>query len=467
MRTLISTLKANARMALVICLWFLLASTGSLLGLHRIMALSGPAANNLPLLALGYLTQAAGIGAFQSQRVVAFMLCLYVLALAGIEVSGNLAFAFTTSLLANVLAGTFQGYYLMLLASRVHRGSRGTVFGCGYAASTFLTLLMSLPADGALASGAPCLGCCALLAAAVLYLLGLKGGPLSARKSAESPGVHAALGKTAPDRKGLLLVGSAIVVACFVHSIGFSFPANALNAHVNLELSRLLYGFGLAVIGRAADYDRRFALVACATSLVMPFLMLSLSGTDAASALLWSLGYLLTGAYVLFNVLIATDLAESTGRCDQAGGGMMAGYVGDAAGASLCFALSGTPTALIALACTGFALAVVLSILLYLPVSAKQPAIVSDEQRSKDLLDLFAARHALTLREREVPALVIAGKSNAEIAAELVVSERTVKFHMTNLLKKTGCKTRLDVIAQFAELKSSPESTHRFLRTLP
>jgi len=345
----------------------------------------------------------------------------------------------------------------MILASRVRKGSRGTVFGCSYAASTFLTLLMSLPADGTLTSGMPCLGCCSLLAAAVFCLLNMKGGLLLTEENVKPPS-GGAPGETALDRKGLLLVGSTLVVACFVHSIGFSFPSDALSAGVNLELSRILYGFGLAVIGIAADYDRRFALVACVASLVMPFLMLALSGANAASTLLWSLGYLLTGAYVLFSVLIATDLADSAGRCSQAGAGTMARYMGDAAGASLCFALSGSPIALIALACAGFALAVILLILLYLQVYAQQPNAVSDEQRNKDLLDLFAARHALTLREHDVLTLVIAGKSNSEIAAELVVSERTVKFHMTNLLKKTGCKTRLDVIAQFAELKNSPGS---------
>ena len=49
--------------------------------------------------------------------------------------------------------------------------------------------------------------------------------------------------------------------------------------------------------------------------------------------------------------------------------------------------------------------------------------------------------------------LVLAEKTNAEIAGELVVSERTVKFHMTNLLKKTGCKGRLEILAKYAAMQ--------------
>ena len=129
---------------------------------------------------------------------------------------------------------------------------------------------------------------------------------------------------------------------------------------------------------------------------------------------------------------------------------MFARYVGDAAGASLCFALADRPIALIAFASAAFLVAVVLFILLYPKVFAVPHDVVGDDQKRQIQLQRFSASHALTLRERDVLKLVLEGKSNAEIAAELVITERTVKFHMTNLLKKTCCKTRLDVIAQFA-----------------
>jgi DNA-binding NarL/FixJ family response regulator len=51
----------------------------------------------------------------------------------------------------------------------------------------------------------------------------------------------------------------------------------------------------------------------------------------------------------------------------------------------------------------------------------------------------------LTAREREVGALVARGCGNAEIAAELIISEATVKDHVHNILKKSGLKTRAAV----------------------
>jgi DNA-binding CsgD family transcriptional regulator len=53
----------------------------------------------------------------------------------------------------------------------------------------------------------------------------------------------------------------------------------------------------------------------------------------------------------------------------------------------------------------------------------------------------------LSVRERDVLALVVAGLSNAEIAGKLFISEGTVKAHVHRLLKKTGVRRRGDLIA--------------------
>lgn len=57
----------------------------------------------------------------------------------------------------------------------------------------------------------------------------------------------------------------------------------------------------------------------------------------------------------------------------------------------------------------------------------------------------------LTPREREVARFLSHGKSNREIAEELVLSERTVENHISNILTKLGFTSRAQVAVWAAE----------------
>ncbi|MFD8615986.1 MULTISPECIES: response regulator transcription factor [Streptomyces] len=54
---------------------------------------------------------------------------------------------------------------------------------------------------------------------------------------------------------------------------------------------------------------------------------------------------------------------------------------------------------------------------------------------------------ALSAREREVLVLVAKGTTNREIAAELFISEATVKTHLTHIFAKLGTKDRAAAVA--------------------
>jgi NarL family two-component system response regulator LiaR len=53
----------------------------------------------------------------------------------------------------------------------------------------------------------------------------------------------------------------------------------------------------------------------------------------------------------------------------------------------------------------------------------------------------------MTGREKEILALMVEGLSNNEIAERLIVSQSTVKFHVSNILSKLGVTGRTEAVA--------------------
>jgi DNA-binding NarL/FixJ family response regulator len=59
-----------------------------------------------------------------------------------------------------------------------------------------------------------------------------------------------------------------------------------------------------------------------------------------------------------------------------------------------------------------------------------------------------AKQGKLSRREREVLALVAEGRSNREIAAALIISENTAKYHVAQLLNKLGAGSRAEAVTR-------------------
>ncbi len=86
----------------------------------------------------------------------------------------------------------------------------------------------------------------------------------------------------------------------------------------------------------------------------------------------------------------------------------------------------------------------------------------------------------LSNREAEVAELVSKGLSNKEVANQLFVTEKTVKFHLTNIYKKMNVKSRAQLIvwclphlgfveneAQAAQAQANTAASAAAVNTIP
>ncbi len=359
-----------------------------------------------------------------------------------------------------LFSGFIQTFYLIQLSRQVEPGRRGVVFGLGYACSIGLTWLFSL-GRGYVGHGIPYGLVTSILCtvATMVLLLGTQprdhGSPSplgeDCAEGIETPVTDTdapTASSTESVRSTIALAGAFVLLASAEKNLGFGFPPTDIVLGVSVEFSRLFYAAGLVAAGIAADYRRSYGVACGMAALVTPFALLALSGEPISSTVLWSLDYLLYGFFALFRVTLFLDLSTRESATYLACFGLMFGRLGDAAGNALSLALSGNNVALVGLAGVMLICAIPMALQLFPNVYAPEPTIVYKEvprASESDRLGRFAQYYDLSRREREVLDQVLASRTNVEAAELLFVSESTIKFHIRNLLRKTGCRNRVEL----------------------
>ncbi len=440
-----------ATCVLWIALCFGLTSAAYLSWLHRLTALASSLAADWLSMGAGYLLQAAGMGiaacrlhrapgtdhsrAFALSAVLFAAVCAP--ALLGVSVAAVVGFG----LAMNLLCGVIAGYYLYAIAGAAEAGHRSLAFSGGYALSTVAVGLLALIGKGALLHSpwAVVLYIALALLAAGLAPHASLFGPFEAAPEAGPPPRPLSDGQVA-------LACGVIVLISAVKNLGFAFPASDIQAGLVPELSRLPYALGLTAAGLINDRNRRYGMLCTMAALILPFIMLGLSGQPVPSAVCWGLDYLFFGFFSVFRAVLFIDIACRAHRWELAPLGLLTGRLGDVAGTAVCLLLSGRNVPLIATAALLFFPAVFLFFRLYQRLYEPEAVRQRSEQ---EVFEAFCLRNDLSNREREVLRMVVQDRANGEIAEALFVSQSTVKYHVRNILQKTGCKNRGELTQKY------------------
>ena len=448
---LIQRLSPRTACAAWIAVCFSLASAAWLSWEYRLIALVGVKVADWWSMVAGYLAQAAGVGgvALLLRRedapnlnrafwgTAGGLLAATALAVFCETPGGCVAFGMAL----NLLCGAMAGFYLYVPAAGLDAGQRSMAFGGGYAASVVAVWLLSMPAGGRALRSPWILLPYAVLAA--LAVAGTLSRPIPQPPNPSGEGVEPPQPLAGRD---LALLGVTALLLSLVKNLGYSFPSADVETGLNLELSRVFYAVGLAAAGYIGDRSRRDGAICTAAALAIPFIMLALAREPVPRFICWALNYLFFGFFSVYRVVLFMDAAARTRRWVLAPLGLLFGRLGDALGTGLCIALTGRTIAIVAVAAALFIAAILLFFRTY-RLLYEQPA--APQRTEREVFEAFSQRHDLSAREREVLRLLLAERSNGEIAEALFVSESTVKYHVHNLLKKTGGKTRADLLRMY------------------
>ena len=453
MRNFVRKLRSkSASYLLWVALCFALTSAVYLSWLDRLVLLVGSPAADWYSMVAGYLLQAVGLAGamfllrkgqpLEPQRGFAFVVMLFAAMMIPVLLVRSTAAALGFGLVMNLLCGGIAGFYLFALALQVDDGHRGLAFGGGYAAATVAVGLLALIGQGRLLRGG----------VALVFYLPLTLGVLLATARLRPFAADPPSSEPAPDAlqaKLLALACGVIVLISAVKNLGFGFPSTDIEAGLLPELSRLPYAVGLVIAGVINDKNRRNGLACTVAALIVPFLMLGLVGEPVPRAVFWGLDYIFYGFFSVFRVVLLLDLASRTRHWALAPLGLLAGRLGDAVGTGICLLLSQERLALVVLSAVLFFPAVFLLFRLYQKLYEPEAAQQRSEQ---EVFVAFCQHNDLSAREQDVLRMVLANHTNGEIAEALFISENTVKFHVRNVLQKTGCKNRNELQRKYALL---------------
>lgn len=345
--------------------------------------------------------------------------------------------AIVLGFIMNLFHGLVAGIYLTILSVFVASNHCGFVFGTAYAIGSVGSYLLSIIGKGNFLCNPNILilYACFVLVTIVILFCGKNMQPIEQLPNSNS-GIRS--------HSLLIWAGILIILLSLVKNIGFYFPMSDLaESNIRLEFTRIFYAVGLVIAGLINDYNRKWGAVTCIASLIFPFAMLLLNGQVDSRAILWIISYFFFAFFVTYRIVLFVDLSMCGNCLFLAGVGLLCGRVGDALGAGLGMALKSNVVVLVLTSTALFIVTVILFFYFY-EIYYKN---ASEGQDETIRIDSLIEQYGLTARENEVLILILKGNPNSKIADSLFISESTVKFHVKNILKKTQCANRKELMS--------------------
>lgn len=355
-------------------------------------------------------------------------------------------------ILFSILAGATQGCYVFLVTLFLSKSQRCMGIALAASFSVIINAVFSFLDNGAFVQSVYALIVYLVLGVAACILLAytFKNFPsedctMEAHTGSE---YHAPIWNT----KIFLITCIFIALSWAIQSLGFFFPFNGgMILGLSNETLRITNILGVLAGGYLLSKDKKLGSLFTLIILATPILYITLQAQAGITLVVFMLSYFFTGFLSIYRIGMISDMSDSVDSKGNAmtffcGFGLIFGRLGEGIGALLGIQLSSNTLILLTVTSFILVIAVAFFVVHYMKLFTPVPQII---QSHDDRMTSFRIKYEISSREMDVLELLIDGNSNAEIADRLYVSENTVRFHVSNLLKKTGCKSRKEIASLF------------------
>lgn len=379
-----------------------------------------------------------------------FFMCLSQLSNSGLAIQ-------ITGYIFNFHIGIYFGYYLAMISQNISPKMSGLCFGSAYAIASVGTYIMSRLKGGEFLVSKEVTAIYLIMASltiALVYMandltLALKEEDKCAGKETDSdpehlnPSNYISLVDTIKNKDLHLpeLLGIVALIT-IIFSVGsglyYSLP---VADSVNWNMIRAFYAIGLVLAGFIMDRNRFVGEVLAVASLTYPLIMLTLVGDGVTTTVALGMSYVVRGFMTIYYITAFTDLGwNKAENISLAPLGLMTSRLAEAIITIPLMIYSHAEIAQLILASACFVPLLILFVMLQSRKHAPEP--MSETKR----FALYSEMFNLTSREMEILQLLKDGRSDLEIADKLYISKNTVRFHISNLLKKTKVTSRIEAV---------------------
>lgn len=359
-----------------------------------------------------------------------------------------------------ITIGCTQGSYVFLITLFIPKDKRCMSLAIGASMSVIFNYLFSLINDSEFVKSFSVIVVYTVISVAGCLLLlfyfqktASSGDIKIGTDNSDNPSEAAIVSSSNSIRPKVFIVTLVfITLSWIIQSLAFYFPYNdSLVLGISPEIFRITNILGLLLGGYINNRDKKIGAISCLIILATPMLYIILQQQAGVTLLVFLLSYFFTGILSIYRFGIIADMSDEVNSKGNSltwlcAFGLIFGRLGESFGALLGIRLSQNTLLLVTVSCFILVIAVAFFIFHYIHLFIPIPKVI---QSHEDIMNSFKIKYGISNREMDVLELLLDGKTNNEIADKLFVSENTIRFHVSNILKKTECKSRKEISALF------------------